>query len=409
MTPFDITTIRNDFPALQQQIYGKPLIYLDTAATAQKPRCVIEAVNEMHSQWNANIHRAVHYLATQCTERYEYARATVGRYLHARATQEVVFTAGTTAAVNLVAFSFGERFVGQGDEILVSEAEHHSNFVPWQLLCERKGARLKALPIDPSGRLQTEKIPALCTDRTRLLCVSHVSNVLGVVNPVAEIVRTAHAHGVPVLVDGAQGIVHEPVDVQALDCDFYVFSGHKLYAPTGIGVLYGKEAWLEQLPPYQSGGDMIASVSFARTTFAGLPLKMEAGTANYIGACGLAVALEYLQALDPAAVHAYERQLTDYAIQQLGDIDGLRLYGTAAPKTSVLSFTLDGVHPLDAATILDKLGIAVRSGHLCAEPLMHCFGVPGMIRASLAFYNTKEEIDALAAGLRRCQKMLSAR
>jgi cysteine desulfurase/selenocysteine lyase len=408
MSTFDITTVRNDFPALQQQVYGKPLVYLDSAATAQKPQCVIDAVNEMNARLNANIHRAAHYLANRCTERYEQARETVRQFIHAAKTQEVVFTAGTTAAINLVAFSFGERFVRRGDEVMVTEAEHHSNIVPWQLLCERKGALLKVVPVDDTGRLQIEKIPEMLNEKTRILCVTQVSNVLGVVNPVREIVRLAHERRVPALVDGAQGIVHEPVDVQELDCDFYVFSGHKLYAPTGVGVLYGKEEWLEQLPPYQGGGDMIESVSFARTTFAGLPLKFEAGTANYIGAYGLAVAMEYLQTHHPATLRSYEQQLADYAVQQLSTIGGLRLYGTATPRTSVLSFTLDGVHPLDAGAILDKLGIAVRTGRLCAEPLMRRFGVQGMLRASLAFYNTREEIDALAAGLRQAQKMLSA-
>ncbi|MDR2801933.1 MAG: cysteine desulfurase [Prevotellaceae bacterium] len=406
MSTFDITTIRNDFPALQQQIYNKPLIYLDSAATAQKPQCVVDAISEMNEKLNANIHRAIHYLAIQCTERYEQARETVRRFVNAEKTQEIVFTAGTTAAINLVAFSFGERFVQCGDEIVVTEAEHHSNIVPWQLLCERKGAVLKVVPVDDTGRLQTEKLPEIFSGKTRILCVTQVSNVLGVVNPIKEIVQLAHAHGVPVLVDGAQGVVHESVDVQAMDCDFYVFSGHKLYGPTGIGVLYGKEAWLEQLPPYQGGGDMIASVSFDKTTFAELPLKFEAGTANYIGAHGLAVAINYVQGINRAAAHAYERQLTAYAVRQLSAVEGLRIYGTATPKTSVLSFTMDGVHASDAAAILDKLGIAVRTGRLCADTLMQRFGRQGMIRASLAFYNTKGEIDALAGGLRQVQKMM---
>jgi cysteine desulfurase/selenocysteine lyase len=406
METFDPTTVRNDFPALHQQIYGKPLVYLDSAATAQKPQCVVDAVNEMNAALNANIHRAVHHLAIRCTERYEQARETVCRFINARTPREIIFTAGTTAGINLVAFSFGERFVGRGDEVVVTEAEHHSNIVPWQLLCERKGAVLKVVPVDGDGRLQTDSLPALLTDKTRLVCVTQVSNVLGVINPVGEIVRLAHAHRVPVLVDGAQGIVHDSADMQQLDCDFYVFSGHKLYGPTGIGVLYGKEEWLEQLPPYQGGGDMIASVSFAKTTFAGLPLKFEAGTANYIGAHGLAAAMQYMQKINRPAVHAYERRLAAYAAAQLAAIGGLRLYGTAAPRTGVLSFSIEGVHPSDAAAILDKMGIAVRSGHLCADTLMQRFNVPGMIRASLACYNTREEIDALAAGLRQVKKML---
>jgi len=408
MTPFDITAIRNDFPALQQHVHGVPLVYLDSAATAQKPQCVIDAVNEMNARTNANIHRAVHYLATQCTERYEQARETVRGFINAQQSHEIVFTAGATAAVNLVAFAYGERFVGRGDEIVVTEAEHHSNIVPWQLLCERKGATLKVVPVDDSGRLQWETIPALLTPKTRLLCVAQVSNVLGVVNPINEIVRLAHERQVPVLVDGAQGIVHEGFDVQASDVDFYVFSGHKLYAPTGTGVLYGKTAWLEQMPPYQSGGDMIASVSFAKTTFAPLPLKFEAGTANYIGACGLAAAVDYLQRLDPTAMRACEQQLMTYAMRQLSRLPGLRIYGTAAPKSSVISFAMEGVHPFDAAAILDKLGIAIRTGQLCAAPLMQRFGVQGLMRASFAFYNTRAEVDALTAGLLRAQQMLKA-
>jgi cysteine desulfurase/selenocysteine lyase len=406
MNTFDFTTIRRDFPALQQQVYGKPLIYLDSAATAQKPQCVINTVNEMHTRWNANIHRAVHYLATQCTERYEQARETVRRFIHARTTQELVFTSGTTAAINLLAFSFGERWVGAGDEIIVTEAEHHSNIVPWQLLCERKGATLKVVPVDDSGRLQTDALTSLIGEKTRLLCVTHISNVLGLVNPVKEIVHLAHAHGVPTLVDGAQGIVHQPVDVQDLDCDFYVFSGHKLYAPTGIGVLYGKETQLEQLPPWQGGGDMITSVAFDKTTFADLPLKFEAGTANYIGACGLAAAIDYLKAIPLEAAHRYEQELAAYTVRQLSTIEGLRVYGGDAPKTGVVSFTVAGIHPLDAAAILDKSGIAVRTGHLCAEPLMRRFGVQGMLRVSPAFYNTPDEIDTLVAALKTAQKML---
>ncbi|MDR0667898.1 MAG: cysteine desulfurase [Prevotellaceae bacterium] len=406
MNTFDFTAIRRDFPALQQQVYGKPLIYLDSAATAQKPQCVIDTVNDMHARWNANIHRAVHYLATQCTERYEQARETVRRFIHARATQEVVFTSGTTAAINLLAFSFGERRIGAGDEIIVTEAEHHSNIVPWQLLCERKGATLKVVPVDPAGRLQMDSLAALINERTRLLCVAHISNVLGIVNPVKELVRLAHTHGVPVLLDGAQGVVHQPVDVQDMDCDFYVFSGHKLFAPTGIGVLYGRETLLEQLPPWQGGGDMIASVSFAKTSFADLPLKFEAGTANYIGACGLATAIDYLQAIPLAAAHRYEQELTAYTVRRLSTIEGLQVYGEKAPKTGVVSFTIAGVHPLDMATILDKSGVALRTGHLCAEPLMRRFGVSGMLRVSPAFYNTPEEIDTFVAALKTAKKML---
>jgi len=408
MKDWNIQTIRKDFPALQQTVYGQPLVYLDNAATAQKPQCVIDAVNEMNATLNGNIHRAVHYLGMQCTERHEQARETVRAFLNAAKTSEIVFTTGTTASINLVAFSFGERFVQRGDEIIITEAEHHSNIVPWQLLCERKGAVLKIVPVDNDGRLQVEKIPALLSANTRLLCVTQVSNVLGIVNPIKEVVKIAHEHNVPVLVDGAQGVVHEGIDVQDIDCDFYAFSGHKLYGPTGVGVLYGKEKWLEQMPPYQGGGDMIASVSFAKTTYAEPPLKFEAGTANYIGSHGLAIAINYLQKTGIANIHQYEQTLSNYARQRLTEIAGLRIYGTATPKTSLFSFILNGVHPSDAAMVLDKLGIAVRTGHLCTEPLMHRLGVQSMLRASLCFYNTTAEIDALVDGLKRVQTMFSA-
>ena len=402
-----ITTIRNDFPALQQQVYGKPLIYLDSAATAQKPQCVIDAVNEMNAGINGNIHRVMHNLGMQCTERYEQSRETIRAFLNAQKTTEIIFTAGTTAAINLVAFSFGERFVKSGDEIVITESEHHSNIVPWQLLCERKGAILKVIPIDDDGRLQIEKIPEILNEKTKILCVTQISNVLGVINPIKEIVKMAHAYNVPVLVDGAQGIVHEGIDVQDTDCDFYVFSGHKLYGPTGIGVLYGKENLLEQMPPYQGGGDMIASVSFQKTTYAELPLKFEAGTTNFIGAYGLSVAIDYLQKINNTELHEHEQQLLNHVLQRFSEIDGLKLYGTAAPKTNLFSFRIDGVHPLDAATILDKMGIAIRTGHLCAEPLMHRFGTQSMMRASLAFYNTIAEIDTLIESLKKVQKMFS--
>ncbi len=407
MKKIDITAIRKDFPALHQMVYGKPLIYLDSAATAQKPQCVIDAVNEMNAGINGNIHRVMHYLGMQCTERYEHARETIRGFLNAVKTSEIIFTAGATAGINLVAFSFGERFVQRGDEIIITEAEHHSNIVPWQLLCERKGATLKVIPIDDDGRLQIEKIPTMLTDKTRILCVTQISNVLGIINPVKEIVKIAHERNVPVLIDGAQGVVHGGIDVQDVDCDFYAFSGHKLYGPTGTGVLYGKEKWLEQMPPYQGGGDMIATVSFEKTTYAELPLKFEAGTTNFIGAYGLAMAIEYLQKIGLPAIHEYEQTLRDYAQQRLSEIEGLTIHGTAMPKTSVFSFTMNGVHPLDAATILDKLGIAIRTGHLCTEPLMHRFGVQGMMRASLCFYNTKEEMDVLVEGLKRVQKMFA--
>jgi cysteine desulfurase/selenocysteine lyase len=409
MNALNPSAIREDFPGLHQRVYGKPLVYLDSAATAQKPKAVIEAVNEMNAGMNGNIHRVMHYLGMQSTERYEQAREVIRGFINAPKTQEIIFTAGTTAAINLVAFSYGEQFVHKGDEIIVTEAEHHSNIVPWQLLCARKEAVLKVLPVDDSGRLMLEKLPELLrSGKVRMLAVSQMSNVLGVVNPIKEIVQMAHACRVPVLVDGAQGIVHSPTDVQALDCDFYVFSGHKLYGPTGIGVLYGKVSWLEQMPPYQGGGDMIDTVSFKKTSYAELPLKFEAGTTNFIGAYGLSVAVDYLQKTGLEAIHRYEHELLEYALQKLTAMPGLQLYGTASPKAGLLSFTLNGVHPLDAATVLDKLGIAVRTGHLCAEPLMQRLGAPSMIRASMAFYNTKEEIDALVAGLAKVQKMFAA-
>jgi cysteine desulfurase/selenocysteine lyase len=403
---FQIQTIRNDFPALHQKVYGKPLIYFDNAATTHKPKPVIDAVNEMNSLINGNIHRAFHYLGNVCTGRYEEARETVRAFLNASHTDEIIFTAGTTSAINMAAFSFGERYVGKGDEIIITEAEHHSNLVPWQLLCERKNAVLKVLSVDDDGRLQTEKLPQLFSKKTRLLCIAQASNVLGIINPIREIVATAHAHGVPVLVDGAQGIVHGGIDVQDADCDFYVFSGHKLYAPTGVGVLYGKRKWLEEMPPYQSGGDMIASVSLTHTTFNTLPLKFEAGTANFTGVYGLKKAIEYIQNVGLSAIHDYEQTLVHHAVQLMQTIQGLHIYGTAAPKTTVLSFNIDGVHPTDAAQLLDKMGIASRSGHLCAEPLMHRFHTQGMLRFSFAFYNTKEEITVAVTALEKIKKML---
>jgi len=403
---FEIDNIRKDFPALKQQVYGKPLIYLDNAATTQKPKMVIDAINEMNSGINGNIHRAVHYLANLCTERYEATRKTVQHFIKAAKQEEIVFTTGTTAAINLVASSFGERYIQKGDEILISEAEHHSNIVPWQLVCERKCATLRVLPVHDDGSLAIEQLPALLSPKTKLCSITHISNVLGVVNPVKEIVRIAHAHQVPVLIDGAQGIVHEDIDVQDIDCDFYVFSGHKLYGPTGIGILYGKEKWLDAMPPYQGGGDMIASVSLKGSTYAELPLKFEAGTANYIGAYGLKTAIGYLNEVGLSAIKAYEQRLLDYALQQLSLIEGLQVYGTAAPKSGLAAFNIKGIHPADTAMLLDKMGIAARSGHLCAQPLMQRFGIQGMLRLSFSFYNTKEEIGAAVTALDKARQML---
>ena len=403
---FTLQNIRKDFPALTQQVYGKPLIYFDNAATTQKPVPVIAVVNEMHNLINGNIHRAFHYLGTVCTERYEDARETVRKFLHAASTEEIIFTAGTTAAINTVAFSFGERFVHTNDEILITEAEHHSNIVPWQQLCERKGTLLKVLPIHDDGSLLVEKLHQFLTKKTKLLCITQASNVLGIMNPVKDMVATAHAHGVPVLVDGAQGAAHGGIDVQDTQCDFYVFSGHKLYGPTGTGVLYGKQRLLNEMPPYQGGGEMIASVSFEQTTYAGLPLKFEAGTPNFIGACGLKEAIDYVQKLGWEAISEQEDELVHYAMQRLQEIEGLHIYGTAAPKTSLVSFNIDGIHPTDAAQLLDKMGIAVRSGHLCADPLMQRFQVPGMIRFSFSFYNTMEEIDTTVEALKKIKQLL---
>jgi cysteine desulfurase/selenocysteine lyase len=393
------------FPLLRQTVNGNPLAYLDNAATAQKPKAVIDAVNDLHASLNGNIHRGVHYMAEQCTTRYEAARERIRAYVNAAKAHEVIFTAGTTAGINLVAFSFGERYVRAGDEIVVTEMEHHSNIVPWQLLCDRKGATLKALPFADSGALRIDMLPALLSRKTRLLAVAQVSNVLGVVNPLEEIIRIAHAAGVPVLVDGAQAVQHGRTDVQQMDCDFYAFSGHKIYGPTGIGVLYAKEKYLDEMPPYQGGGDMIKTVTFDKTTYADLPYKFEAGTANYIGAIGLGAAIAFLETLDTAALQAHERQLLRYATERLQRIDGLTIYGDTPQKSSIISFSFNDIHHLDVAQILDKLGIAVRSGALCAEPVMHHYGLTGMTRASFAFYNTLSEVDALAAGLMKVRKL----
>ena len=403
---FTIQTIREDFPALAQEVYGKPLIYFDNAATTQKPTPVTTVVNEMNSLTNGNIHRAFHYLGNICTERYEEARETVRAFLNAPSTKEIIFTAGTTAAINTVAFSFGERFVHTNDEIVLTEAEHHSNIVPWQMLCDRKGAVLKVLPVNDDGSLSVEKLHQYLSKKTRLLCITQASNVLGVINPVKDIVATAHAHGVPVLVDGAQGAAHGGIDVQDANCDFYVFSGHKLYGPTGTGVLYGKQRLLNEMPPYQSGGEMIASVTFEQTSYAGLPLKFEAGTPNFTGVCGLKKAIDYVQELGWTQIKEQEEKLVRHAMQRLQEIDGLHIYGTTMPKTSLVSFNIDGIHPTDAAQLLDKMGIAVRSGHLCADPLMHRFKVQGMLRFSFSFYNTTEEIDTAVDALKKIKQLL---
>ncbi len=403
--PFDINVIREDFPILKQEVYGKPLAYLDNGATTQKPLCVLQTIEHFYSKINANIHRGVHRLSDESTQVYERARETVRAFMNARSAQEIIFTSGATAGINLVAFSFGEAFVGKGDQIIVSEMEHHSNIVPWQLLCERKQATLKVLPFDDSGELMLDQLDQLITPQTKLLAVNHVSNSLGTVNPVKEIIAKAHAHGVKVLVDGAQGAKHGILDVQDLDADFYVLSGHKIYGPTGIGVLYGKQQLLEQIPPWQGGGDMIAKVSFEGTTFNELPFKFEAGTANYIGATALATALDYYQGVGIEAVLEYENYLLDYATQGLLSIDGVRIIGTASDKASIISFLVDHIHPYDTGMVLDKLGIAVRTGTHCTEPVMAHYGIDGTVRASLAFYNTTAEIDRLVEGVKRVKSM----
>ena len=402
---YNVEEIRADFPILARTVYGKPLVYLDNGATTQKPRCVVDAITDEYYSVNANVHRGVHFLSQQATELHEASRETVRRFINARSTNEIVFTRGTTESINLLASSFGEAFLGEGDEVIVSTMEHHSNIVPWQLLQMRKGIKLRVIPMNDCGELLLNEYERLFTERTRIVCVTHVSNVLGTVNPVKDMIATAHAHGVPVLVDGAQSIPHMPVDVQALDADFYVFSGHKVYGPTGVGVLYGKEEWLDKLPPYQGGGEMIQHVSFERTTFNELPFKFEAGTPDYIGTTGLARALDYVTTLGMDRIAAYEHNLTEYATRRLKEIPGMRIFGEAAEKGSVISFLVGDIHHFDMGTLLDRLGIAVRTGHHCAQPLMQRLGIEGTVRASFALYNTKEEIDVLVAGVERVSRM----
>lgn len=401
----DINKIREDFPILGRSVYNKPLVYLDNGATTQKPRCVVEAmVNEYYSV-NANVHRGVHFLSQQATELHEAARETVRRFINARSTSEIIFTRGTTESINLMAYSFGEAFLHEGDEVIVSAMEHHSNIVPWQLLAQRKGIVLKVIPITDEGELIMEEYQKLLSPRTRLVSVAHVSNVLGTVNPVADIIRLAHEQEIPVLIDGAQSIPHLKVDVQALDADFYVFSAHKVYGPTGVGVLYGKEKWLDQMPPYQGGGEMIQHVSFERTTFNELPFKFEAGTPDYIGTTALATALDYVSAIGMEQIAAHEHELISYATQRMDEIPGMRIFGRAKQKSGVISFLVGDIHHFDMGTLLDRLGIAVRTGHHCAQPLMIRLGIEGTVRASFGLYNTKEEVDTLVAGIERVSKM----
>ena len=396
---WDVERVRRDFPALHQQVHGKPLIYLDNAATSQKPQVVVDALTAYYSRENSNVHRGVHLLSEKATQAYETGRACVQRFLNAADTREIVFVRGATEGINLVAASYGRTWVGAGDEIIISAIEHHSNIVPWQILCEEKGAVLRVIPVNDDGELLLDEYARLLGARTKLVAVGHISNALGTINPIEQMIEMAHRQGVPVLIDGAQAAPHLHVDVRALDCDFYVFSGHKTLGPTGIGVLYGKAEWLEHMPPYQGGGDMIASVTFEKTTYNALPYKFEAGTPHIAGVIGLGVALDYLNGLGLDRVAAYERELLAYGTAALDAVRGVRIIGTAKEKASVLSFVVDGVHAHDVGTILDRAGIAVRAGHHCAMPVMQRFGVPATVRASLAFYNTREELDALVAGL----------
>ena len=402
----DILSIRNDFPILSREVNGRPLIYLDSGATAQKPQCVIAAVDNMHRHLNANIHRGVHYLSEQATELYEQARERVRVFVGAASREQIIFTAGATASINTVAYAWGGRFLSKGDNIVISEMEHHSNIVPWQLIAERKGAQIRVLPFDDEGRLRVELLDELLDEHTRMVAVTQASNTLGTRPDLKYIVEKAHSAGAHVLVDGCQGVVHGGVDVKALGCDFYAFSGHKLYGPTGIGVLYGREELLDAMPPFMCGGDMVDRVSFEKTTYAPLPLKFEAGTANYVGAIGLGEAIHYLSGLDLAAIEQYEQELTRYAEELLKGVDGLRIYGNTPDKCSIISFNVEGVHHYDMGMILDKLGIAVRTGQHCAEPVMKHYGVTGMCRASIAMYNTREEMEALCKGVERAVRML---
>ena len=402
---FDVNTIRNDFPILRRQVYNKPLIYFDNGATTQKPQSVIDCVNEYHSFKNSSIHRGVHYLSEQATEDYENARKTIQHFINAAHPHEIIFTAGTTTSINGIAFSFGERYIAAGDEIIITEMEHHANIVPWQMLCERKNAVLKVIPFSDEGVLQLDQLDRMMNNKTRIVAVIHVSNALGTVNPVEKIIHKAHAHNIPVLVDGAQSVQHTSIDVRKMDCDFFVFSGHKIYGPTGTGVLYAKEKWLEEMPPFQGGGDMVDIVTFEKTTYNILPFKFEAGTPNYIGAIALAEAIKYVSGLGIENISLHEQMLLRKGTDKLSDLGYIRIFGTAPHKSSILSFAIHGVHAYDAGMVLDKMGIAVRTGTHCAQPVMQHFGINGTIRASLALYNTHEEIDALIEAVKKVKTM----
>jgi len=403
----DIEAIRNDFPILHQKSYHRTIVYLDNAATTQKPNQVIDITSEFYSKYNSNIHRGVHFLSEKMTEAYENARNSVKKFINAKHSHEIIFTSGTTESINLLAFSFGEAFINAGDEIIVSESEHHSNIVPWQMLCERKKAVLKVLPLKFSGEWNLVALNSLVNEKTKLIAVSHISNSLGTINPIEEIINYAHACNIPVMIDGAQGIQHQMVDVQALDCDFYVFSGHKIYGPTGIGILYGKESWLEKLPPYKGGGDMIKTVTFEKTIYNDLPFKFEAGTTNFIGAVGLATALKYLDEKGRQDLLNYEDELYRYALTKIQSVEGIRLIGTAEKRASIISFLLGKIHPFDCGMMLDKMDIAVRTGNHCTQPLMKFFGIDGTVRASFSFYNTKEEVDYLIESLEKVKKLFA--
>jgi cysteine desulfurase/selenocysteine lyase len=407
---YDLEQIRQDFPILQRQVYGRPLVYLDNGATTQKPRCVVEAMTEEYYNVNANVHRGVHFLSQKATDLHEQSRETVRRFLNANSVNEIIFTRGTTESMNLVASCFSEAFMQEGDEVIISTLEHHSNIVPWQLVQNRKGIKLRVIPITDEGNICLDEYEKLFTNRTRIVSVAHVSNVLGTINPVKEMIEIAHAHGVPVLIDGAQSTPHMAVDVQQLDCDFFAFSGHKMYGPTGVGVLYGREKWLDRLPPYMGGGEMIKRVSFEQTTFNELPYKFEAGTPDYIATTGLAQAIDYVCQLGMDNIEAHERDLAQYAVSRLQQIPGMHLYGPmayGAEGAGPLSFNVEGIHHLDMGTLLDRLGVAVRTGHHCAEPLMHRLGVDGTVRASFGLYNTRAEIDVLASSIERVCKMFA--
>lgn len=402
---FDVTKIREDFPILSRKVYDRPLVYLDNGATTQKPLCVLDAMREEYLNVNANVHRGVHYLSQQATDLHEQAREKVRKFINAGSVNEIIFTRGTTESLNLVVSSFCDGFMNEGDEVIVSVMEHHSNIVPWQLQAARKGISLRVIPMNDKGELLLDEYEKLFTERTKIVSVTHVSNVLGTVNPVKEIVRIAHEHGVPVMVDGAQSTPHFAVDVQDIDCDFFAFSGHKMYGPTGVGVLYGKEDWLDRMPPYQGGGEMIESVSFEKTVFEHLPFKFEAGTPDYVATHGLATAIDYISSIGIDNISRHEQELTRYCMERMQEIDGIRLFGTANDKDAVVSFLVGDIHHLDMGTLLDRLGIAVRTGHHCAQPLMIRLGIQGTVRASFAMYNTKQEIDVLVEGIKRVSKM----